>query len=347
MRTSASGFPRRPLPAATVINNLPRQPITRGRIRNACFTLNNPTDDEKNTLTNYIDQLPEDIRYLVFQEEQASTGTNHIQGYVEFNRRLTFNVAKTLLCADRRVHLEKRRGTPAQASDYCKKLDSRLEGGISGEVGEISYSRPDKLKNVILALSEGKTVKDIQDEFPTQYFLFKDKISANFIERKGKRHLTPSLNNVHIYVGPSGSGKSTTAWRDYPDAFKGVWPTGSRWWWPNYKGEQTAIFDEFRENLSYQQALALFDIHPMSIEYKGGNTENVCERIIITTIRDPKEWYKNVQDKTELQRRIQQNATIYDFNPTAAYPNFIKTARTDVFSFDDPAPANDELNFFN
>ncbi len=346
MRNNRAGFRQRPQLIPNPLN-LPRIPVTRGRVRNVCFTLNNPTDDDRAKYGLWVENGPHrDIKYIVFQEEQSASGTIHFQGYCEFTRQLSFNVAKELLSSDRRVAIYKRRGTPQQASDYCKKADTRVQGGLSGELGEISYTRPDKLSNVVVALQEGKTVNMIQEEFPKQYLLHKDKIQVAYIEAKGKRHLTPDNNNIHIYVGPSGSGKSTTAWQDYPDAFKGVWPTGQRWWWPNYKGEETAIFDEFRENLSYQQALALFDIHPMSIEFKGGNSENVSERIIITTIRDPKTWYKNVQDKSELQRRIRQNATIYDFDGNGVYPLFPKVPRIEVFTFDDP-PDDINANPFN
>ncbi len=307
--------------------------IEKGRVRNCCFTLNNPTDAEKTRLTDYIEvTLHKDIKYLVFQEETSATNTPHIQGYVEFTRQLSFNVAKDLLCATRQIHLEKRMGTPQQASDYCKKVETRSVSGLHGEAGEISYSRKDSLKNVCLALKEDEPLDVIEADYPTQFLLHKDKITNSFISNLGHRNLTPNNTNVTIYVGPTGSGKTTTAWLDHPDAYKGVWPSGGRWWWPNYKGQEVCIFDEFRENITYQQMLALTDIHAMSIEYKGGNTENVSKQIVITTIRDPKDWYQNVPNKTELQRRIQQNATIFDFNG-GTYPNFTKTARTETFSF--------------
>ena len=81
--------------------------------------------------------------------------------------------------------------------------------------------------------------------------------------------------------------------------------------------------------------LALFDIHPMSIEYKGGNTQNVSKRVVLTTIRDPCKWYPGVTDKTELERRINENATIVDFRAGGKFPNFLKGKRKGKFKFDD------------
>ncbi len=343
MRNSRSGLPRRP-------RNRPRRArreITRGRCSNACFTLNNPTDVEKTMFTNYVEEIHPDIKYLVFQEERAESGTIHIQGYVEFSRQLAFNVAKRLLCITGSAYMAKRGGTPQEAKSYCQKAESRVEGGISGEVGTISYTRKDSLVNVVVAIAEERTSAQIQEEFPVQYLMHRRKINVSIIEAKGKRRLEPDKGNVSIYVGPTGSGKTTTAWQEYPDAYKGVWPTGGRWWWPNYKGEKVVIFDEFRENISYQDALALLDIHPMSIEFKGGNTENVSSKVIITTIRDPKEWYKKVRDKSELERRINQNCTIYDFEEGGQYPDFEKNARMNVFEFDEYVDnENGGQNFF-
>ena len=144
--------------------------------------------------------------------------------------------------------------------------------------------------------------------------MHKNKIIEYAIEQKGRRHLEPNNDLVHIYYGPSGAGKTTSAWEEYPEAFKGCWPTGGRFWFPNYKGEKVVIFDEFRENLSYQQMLALLDIHPMGIEWKFGNSQFVSQKIIITTIRNPKHWYQKVQNKSELERRIKENCTVFEFS---------------------------------
>ncbi len=318
---------------------MPRPLTITSRMRNVCFTMNNPTQAEKEFLSDLVELgMPSPgIRYMVFQEEEGESGTKHIQGYVEFLENHRFRHVKFMLTGSRThgIHLERRRGTPKEAADYCKKFSSRVDGGIAGEGGVMSKSMPDKLSNVILAVVEGDSAADIQQDFPLMYMMNRDKIHVAVIDRMGKRHLTPSKSNVYIFVGPSGSGKSTTAWTEYPDAFKGVWPTGKRWWWPNYKGESTVIFDEFRETLSYQQMLALFDIHPMSIEFKGGNTENVSKKIILTTIRDPKDWYRNVSDKTELERRIRDNCTIYDFATGTVFPDFVKTERVGEFKFND------------
>jgi len=94
--------------------------------RNFCFTINNPGPDDD------IVESPL-IRYCVYQMEQGEEGTPHIQGYVEFTKRMTFAAVKLLFP---RAHLEARRGTREQARDYCMKLEGQLSEPV--EIGDFA-----------------------------------------------------------------------------------------------------------------------------------------------------------------------------------------------------------------
>lgn len=334
------GHPKRPEKTEKSIR-VPRKAIKGGtRVRNICFTIWDPTPDEKEHLSEWQDELPKDVQYAIGQLENVPRG-DHIQGYVEFTRRMVLSNIKTLFNCNR-MHVETRYGTQAEAIVYCKKADTRVEGDNAWrfECGtpKAQGRRKDSIIEAVQQLDEGMNLDDLDENYPVQMTLHKNKLIDRYIEKKGPRSMSPNKKNVYILTGPSGSGKSTTARKKFPDAYQGVWPTGGRWWWPNYRGQETVIFDEFRENLSYQQMLALLDIHPMSIEYKGGNTQMVSKRIIITTIRDPCAWYPGVEDKSELERRINENATIVDFSPKGKYPNFIKKKRTEAFEFNEYVP---------
>lgn len=93
-----------------------------------CFTLNNPTPQEKEDLLK-VPQLP-NVEYLVFGHETGAEGTPHLQGYVIWKAACRFTTVKSRL-GSARYHLEVARGSPAQNRDYCTK-DGQYE-----EFGEL------------------------------------------------------------------------------------------------------------------------------------------------------------------------------------------------------------------
>jgi len=83
-----------------------------------CFTINNPSPDEKDKVAEFL-QDNDKVRYGIIGRETGASGTPHLQGFVIFNRQQRFNFAKRNI--GDRCHLECTRGTSVQARDYCKK----------------------------------------------------------------------------------------------------------------------------------------------------------------------------------------------------------------------------------
>lgn len=97
------------------------------RAKHWCFTLNNPTEDEYRNLRQLYSGGSGGVTYICLGRETGDSGTPHIQGFVSFGTRKRFHSVKTAL--GDRVHLEVARGTPKQASDYCKKDGNFTELG--------------------------------------------------------------------------------------------------------------------------------------------------------------------------------------------------------------------------
>lgn len=91
-----------------------------------CFTLNNYSDEEVETLCNWLDSLNDKLLYAVIGQEIGETGTPHLQGFI--------SICHTQLKAKDglvrwwksqpglgRSHLEASRGNDFENEIYCTK----------------------------------------------------------------------------------------------------------------------------------------------------------------------------------------------------------------------------------
>ncbi len=133
------------------------------------FTLNNPTAGESQALADLLDS--EHVDYAVVGRETGESGTPHLQGYCVFENRKRFNQAKQLLGT--RVHLEISRGTPKEASDYCKKEGDFDEYGElpaatnPGKKGGQWAELRDWIKEINAANGPRPSNADVLERFPS------------------------------------------------------------------------------------------------------------------------------------------------------------------------------------
>lgn len=188
-----------------------------------CFTVNNPTVEEKEAFS----ALQECMEYLIVANETGENGTPHLQGYVEFKTRKTMPTIKRI-SGFARSHLEKRRGTSEEASEYCRK------DGDFAEFGTISTPQPGRrtdLESALEAVDNGATDRELWQEHAEIMVRYERAIQRARVMRRP----APSLNqysldafiNVplehdwtrsqHIW-GPPGIGKTEYAKALIPNA---------------------------------------------------------------------------------------------------------------------------------
>lgn len=82
-----------------------------------CFTLNNPTEDVEQTVTDFLSSG--DVAYGIFGREVGAAGTPHLQGFVILRRSRELSFLRRKFQA----HWSRRHAnsTNEQARDYCKK----------------------------------------------------------------------------------------------------------------------------------------------------------------------------------------------------------------------------------
>lgn len=108
----------------------------RSRFRSACFTLNNWTNDEMNSMI--LDFELFGYKYIFGEEIAPTTGTPHLQGYVEFGKQVYFTHLKKLSA---RANWRKCRGSRAQNVTYCTKEGRGIKTNLPTPIKERVMSK--------------------------------------------------------------------------------------------------------------------------------------------------------------------------------------------------------------
>lgn len=277
---------------ATQANNM-----TQGQARSVFFTLNNY---EEHLVPLLFETLKawDAVTYVVFGKEVApTTGTPHLQGYMELSTPKHFstirNKLKTVYMPESLsspwVTRHNPRWTNVTASEYCKKGGDFMEHGQLNAQGE----RTD-LKVLAEDIRQGKrTVWDIMDEDPMTYHQYGrtlEKIQAKRNRGKVRSEMT---QGIWIY-GPSGCGKSHRAFEGYSESTHYIKNLEEEWW-DGYEGQETVIMNEFRGQIKFNHLLALTDKWPMTVKVRHqAPVQFLAKKIIITSVLRPKEVYHNL-----------------------------------------------------
>lgn len=147
--------------------------------RNVCFTINNYSDADVGSLRMLSSM--KGVSYIIFGKEVGELGTPHLQGYVEFTHSKPISFLHKHIP---RGHYEERRGTPQQASEYCKK-DSQFE-----EYGTISaQGTRNDLNQLCDDIQQGHTLTMVMNQYPTMYMKYPKAIESLCSHHKSNHNL--------------------------------------------------------------------------------------------------------------------------------------------------------------
>lgn len=279
---------------------MPRSP----RYRNWIFTINNP--DHEPIVQPLLESPPylhfeeSRVKYGIWQLECGSSGTRHLQGYLELKDKCTLGQLRD--CLSTRAHLEPRRGSQSDAIAYCSKGDTRVDGpwsfGSPGRQG----NRTDLHSLCETIVGEGLSIRDVRELDPSKYVQYRrglgDLCSYNLRERAREfRRL-----EVLIYYGDAGAGKTRLAVEQSGTDYY-ILDQGERVWFDGYEGESILIIDDFYGWIKWGFFLRLLDGYQLRLEIKGGFTYALWNKVIITSNKHPFHWYDRGMDPA-LQRRI-------------------------------------------
>lgn len=276
-----------------------------------CFTINNYTLE---TVMHIREKAQEDnkLQYIVFQPERGAEGTPHLQGYIAFINRKAMSTVKNWL-GDQRAHLEVTRGTPKQASEYCKDETFDPDAGFGMfEHGELPIElnlqgRSNRLLKLKQAIDEGQHFMDVANAEPE---LFSVAMNNHNALQKYETHVTPKRTKQTAFVvlhGESGTFKSFGL-RYINNAYH-LQPGHSGLWFGGYvpNVHQCVLMDDFDGRWCRPGDLKRLINHlPCTVEVKGAHSQFRATAVYLTSNWSPLTWWKDPkpQDMEPIQRRI-------------------------------------------
>jgi len=242
------------------------------------FTINNPTDE-------HLPDAWSGVKYCIWQVEQGSSGTRHLQGYLVCTSQR--NLASVKGLSDT-AHWEPRRGTHLQARDYASKADTRVAGPFVIGQEPAQGSRTD-LREVLNAVKEGLSDLELAETYPSTWVRYHRALSTYRVLLPAKERPTPT---IAIIYGPSRSGKSSLVLAAFPGAY---WRDKGKFW-DGYSGQKVVVFDEFYGWYPYHGLNRLLDRYPLRVEVKGSTDPMEAHTFVFTSNKNPRDWYRGVSD---------------------------------------------------
>ena len=265
------------------------------RARSFVFTYNNPPDEllrNDDSLDAWLNEFRG--KYAIAGRETApSTGTRHLQGYIQFPNPRSVAAVRKLFTG---CHLEIAKGSPVQCRKYCIKDGDFIECGDSPEdPGEREKLR---WENARTMAKEGNF-----EEIPADIYI---RYIGN-LERIYRRTLPPleskpTTNGTWLY-GATGAGKSKGA----RDRFPELYPKPLNKWWDGYDGQSVVLVDD----VDYGQSnwignfLKIWSDHyPFIAEMKGGSRLIRPDNVIVTSQYLIKDLFNDEEMRSALERRF-------------------------------------------
>ena len=249
------------------------------------FTVNNPGE--------YRPRWdPTTMEFLIFSLERGKEGTPHFQGYVRLNHSRNMQQVKNILVCQE-AHVEIANGSEQEAADYCRKLDTHIDGPW-----EFGTYKPEKgrkghrtdLQAVAELCRAGATTREIAEASPSAFIKYTNGIAAL---RDTLRPPVPRERNIFVHVlwGETNTGKTHRVRmgvepNDLYIACPGRDP------WGKYEGQKVVCFEEFDwSKWPIDEVKELWDKWPKNLDARYHDKEARWTVVIACANTDPIHWY--------------------------------------------------------
>ena len=261
------------------------------QVKRFCFTLCNYTSQDISNAKAL------ECKFIIFGEEICpTTGTPHLQGYVEWLEKTTIKGStKRLPHASFRVS----KGTESHNQVYCSKdaknVFSKGEPYEQGKRNDLTEITNEILTGAI-------TIDRIIVERPMVFHQYGRTLSRIEDIRMRKLFRT-EMTTCTWYYGETGVGKSHTAYENYNPETHYNWKDDNGWN-DGYAQQPTVIINEFRGHIKYHELLQMVDKWPYDVKRRSREPMPFTSKhIIITSSLPPRGVYSDINEN-EFNRRI-------------------------------------------
>jgi len=269
------------------------------QVRSICFTHNNYAEGDLEKV-----QAWDAVKYGVIGKEVGESGTPHLQGYLQFKKRLSLKKVSDTLHAffNARAHTEAAKATPSKNFEYCSKDGDFVEWGEKPKMGR----RMDLEAAYDDARSDIRMV-EVADRHKSAFIRY-----HRGIERVRQLHNEEKAEDfrfveVVVHSGPTGCGKTRNAMTVEEGARKPYKIQGDQLqWWDGYEGQEVIVIDEYANNVPITVMLGLLDGYKLRLPVKGGFTYARWTQVQITTNLKQEQLHDQAKDehREALWRRI-------------------------------------------
>ena len=266
------------------------------RARGFCATWNNPPPGPLWPAA--LDTLA--CRYVIAGREVGVGGTPHLQIFVYFQHGKSERSVRAMLPG---CHVERARGTPEQAADYCRKEDTDpYERGerpkTQAEKGEESKKRHERAWD----LAKQGHVEQIDADIRLRLYATIKRIAVDFAETMASLPGPPDTKFAMWIHGLSGAGKSHAVRAAFPDAY----PKPKNLWWCGYQAHETVVCDDIDiYDVKLAGDLKVWgDRYPFVAAIKGSSAVIRPLRFIVTSQYQIQDIWSDEPTRTALLRRF-------------------------------------------
>lgn len=265
------------------------------------------TADQRLSKQDILDKIEVlDPSYIVAGKETApSTGWLHWQGYIQFNKKLTFQKITNVMSP---IHIEIPTKSVLENINYCKKEGDYFE---EGEPRGVTLAEKNKTKwTQLLELAESNQIDKIKECQPSALIVHRRALlDIRDSNLKAEHH--PERKCIWIW---GGSGVGKTRWVHDNWKPEEIFTLSDRDGWDQYNQERVAFLDEADDSLSanWKQLLRWADRYPVRARRLYGTTPLNYDILVVTSMKDPKFMFQETPYSAIDRRFIIVHALRYD-----------------------------------